>query len=195
MHALTWIRTRGRFLRSITARQLRQTLGRTGCECTWCGCVCRKPRRRWCSDSCVRAFEERCSRRGVRAALRRDKYRCRICGLDAPKLARLDKHLKTEPAARAAFHAHLRTCGLTVRQGIHLGLLEVDHIIPVCEGGGLAGLPNYRTLCQACHTQVSRELQLRRRGQDEARVASKKSRRAPRRERPAVKRSRRRKPR
>ena len=195
MHALTWIRTRGRFLRSITATQLRRTLRRTGAECTWCGCVCRKPRRRWCSDNCVRAFEERCSRRGVRAALRRDKYCCQLCGLDAPRISRLDKHLREDPAARAAYHVHLRTCGLVVRAGIHLGLLEVDHIVPVCEGGGLAGLANYRTLCQACHTRVSRELQLRRRAQDTATGGAKKSRRAPKRDRPAGKRLRRRKPR
>ena len=39
---------------------------------------------------------------------------------------------------------------------------EADHIIPVCEGGGLTTIENYRTLCEDCHRQASRELAGRR---------------------------------
>jgi 5-methylcytosine-specific restriction endonuclease McrA len=28
---------------------------------------------------------------------------------------------------------------------------EADHIVPVCDGGGVCGLDNYRTLCVRCH--------------------------------------------
>lgn len=122
-------------------------------------------------------------------ALRRDKYRCRLCGLHAPTIARMAKRL--DPASRAHYLAHLREQGLVARPGIHLGLLEVDHIVPVCEGGGLAGLSNYRTLCQVCHADVSRALQARRRG-----IATpKKTKRAVKRARVAVKRPRGRRPR
>lgn len=38
---------------------------------------------------------------------------------------------------------------------------EVDHIVPVVEGGGECGMDNLRTLCVPCHRQVTRELMQR----------------------------------
>lgn len=35
---------------------------------------------------------------------------------------------------------------------------EMDHIVPVIEGGGLCGLDGYRTLCIPCHKQATAEL-------------------------------------
>lgn len=40
---------------------------------------------------------------------------------------------------------------------------DIDHIVPVVEGGGQCGLENLRTLCHPCHKQVTRELAARRR--------------------------------
>jgi hypothetical protein len=37
----------------------------------------------------------------------------------------------------------------------------MDHVIPVCEGGGLCGLDGYRTLCIPCHRKVTAELRAR----------------------------------
>jgi hypothetical protein len=39
---------------------------------------------------------------------------------------------------------------------------DMDHILPVIEGGGACGLENLRTLCLVCHRQVTRELAARR---------------------------------
>jgi 5-methylcytosine-specific restriction protein A len=39
---------------------------------------------------------------------------------------------------------------------------DADHTLPVCEGGGLAGLDNIRTLCLGCHRTATRELAARR---------------------------------
>lgn len=39
---------------------------------------------------------------------------------------------------------------------------EMDHIVPVVEGGHNCGLENYRTLCIPCHKRVSAELAARR---------------------------------
>lgn len=39
---------------------------------------------------------------------------------------------------------------------------EVDHIVPVVEGGGSCGLSNLRTLCWECHRRATRELAVRR---------------------------------
>lgn len=40
---------------------------------------------------------------------------------------------------------------------------EVDHIIPVCEGGGLCGPENLRLLCTKCHKEQTKLLMERRR--------------------------------
>jgi 5-methylcytosine-specific restriction endonuclease McrA len=38
----------------------------------------------------------------------------------------------------------------------------VDHILPVCEGGGLCGLDNLRLLCGTCHKAECDKLARRR---------------------------------
>ncbi len=43
----------------------------------------------------------------------------------------------------------------------HRGRWEMDHIVPVAEGGGLCGLDGYRTLCAPCHGKVSGALRKR----------------------------------
>ena len=35
------------------------------------------------------------------------------------------------------------------------GLWDADHIVPVCEGGGMCGLENIRTLCLKCHKDIT----------------------------------------
>lgn len=39
---------------------------------------------------------------------------------------------------------------------------EMDHIVPVIEGGGLCGVDGYRTLCIPCHKKESAALAKRR---------------------------------
>jgi 5-methylcytosine-specific restriction endonuclease McrA len=39
---------------------------------------------------------------------------------------------------------------------------EMDHIVPVVEGGGLCGLDGYRTLCSPCHKLETKALAKRR---------------------------------
>jgi len=41
-------------------------------------------------------------------------------------------------------------------------LAEVDHIVPVCEGGGACGLDGLRLLCVPCHKDESKRLAQRR---------------------------------
>lgn len=41
------------------------------------------------------------------------------------------------------------------------GSWEMDHVIPIAEGGGLCGVEGYRTLCIPCHKTVTAELATR----------------------------------
>lgn len=38
---------------------------------------------------------------------------------------------------------------------------QVDHVVPIAEGGGCCGLENLRLLCWECHNGVSAELAAR----------------------------------
>jgi 5-methylcytosine-specific restriction protein A len=116
--------------------------------------------------------------------LERDKGVCQACGLDCLALLGelkltaqreadvrfgVGKHITLwawagdmasrlpEFAARCdalALPRHLR--GLVRR------LWEMDHIVPVIEGGGSCGLENLRTLCWACHRKETAALAARR---------------------------------
>lgn len=59
-----------------------------------------------------------------------------------------DIYLNDGIAARVARERDKWTCVLCGSQD---GNVEVDHIIPVCRGGGLCGPDNLRTLCVPCH--------------------------------------------
>ncbi len=67
--------------------------------------------------------------------------------------ARLGRHKKR------ALVLLSRIWGVVLRQGSHL--VEIDHIVPVAEGGGGCGLDNLRTLCRKCHTRESAALNRR----------------------------------
>lgn len=57
-------------------------------------------------------------------------------------------------------HGICALCGVDTHKE-HLGRWEMDHIIPVSEGGGLCGLDGYRTLCPPCHGKESGQLRKR----------------------------------
>ncbi|MCG8436406.1 MAG: HNH endonuclease, partial [Gammaproteobacteria bacterium] len=61
-------------------------------------------------------------------------------GIDVPNLAK----------GQGSFHAHELVTGRT--------LWEMDHIVPVSDGGGGCGLDNLRTLCIPCHKSESARL-------------------------------------
>lgn len=70
---------------------------------------------------------------------RRDKGVCAQCGLDTSALAKTKRGF-----SYLASH-----------------VWEMDHIVPVAEGGGLCGPEGYRTLCRKCHGKESGELRKR----------------------------------
>ena len=86
--------------------------------------------RRYCSRGCAELYYARFSWGNLRkCVIERDQFRCVLCG-------------KVGIA-----HGDRRTGSV----------LEVDHIIPIKAGGPEFEMSNCRTLCRACHKDVTRK--------------------------------------
>jgi len=96
-------------------------------------------RRRW-HPACLKTYEM--SDPGVlrRRVQRRDRGRCRACGLDTKALSR-----RVRGRGRVA---KLRALGFLPRRS----LWELDHVIPLIDGGSHEPT-NLQTLCAPCHRQ------------------------------------------
>ena len=115
--------------------------------------------------------------------LERDKGVCALCGLDClAALAELESLMAREAAARYGadkyvpanyaalrpvsfpeFHERCDELGLSRHErNLARRLWEMDHTVPVAEGGGSCGLENLRTLCCACHRKATAALAARR---------------------------------
>jgi 5-methylcytosine-specific restriction enzyme A len=124
------------------------------CLCRWCGTETTPPRRTFCSDACVSEYLIRSNGGDLRRAVfGRDRGVCALCGFDAEAFKR---SLKGLGYARKA--ARLRELGIPTHR---ISFWDADHIVPVVEGGGEAGLDNLRTLCIPCHKSVTAELMTR----------------------------------
>lgn len=154
-----------RKLRSLNADLLRVMLGRRRDECTWCGDRLPQRRHKWCSDECVKRFKERCDPQyGAGVVIERAKGICESCGRDtvAAKrdgLAAWRKHCDANPTNwRPAEVQKI----IFEQYGFGRGhWSEVDHVLPVCEGGGLCGPQGLRFLCGQCHLKATNELHSR----------------------------------
>lgn len=108
------------------------------------------------------------------AVWNRDGGYCAVCGVDTTRLSlwlksipmidsrkpwkygRLDAH--TKRAFRRVLGRHrMRAFVLlgrlwgVVLDHTRMSLWDMDHVVPVAEGGGECGLDNLRTLCLKCH--------------------------------------------
>ncbi|EMS53661.1 Zinc finger Ran-binding domain-containing protein 3 [Triticum urartu] len=90
---------------------------------------------------------------------------CSQCKLDCCKLV---KHIK--PLSNQKREAHIRSVApnIACRKKLLAKLVEeptrgnawhADHIVPVYKGGGECTLENMRTLCVACHAEVTKDQQ------------------------------------
>jgi 5-methylcytosine-specific restriction endonuclease McrA len=101
---------------------------------------------------CVEEWRVRSDSGFARAAVfHRDRGVCLRCGLDTIALrARMELVLSClRGGDGAAFREKLKDFDPFL--GSHGELWNVDHAIPVSEGGGQCGLDNLRTLCIPCH--------------------------------------------
>jgi 5-methylcytosine-specific restriction endonuclease McrA len=115
--------------------------------CVWCGVAVQGRRVCWCSDTCVQDYK---LAKGDQGAARRVVWKlhrgvCQICRVDVNKRRR----------EILAEHGYMKS-----REFHDQTRWEADHIVPIVEGGKL-DRTNLRTLCRACHKQVTRELRAR----------------------------------
>lgn len=171
-----------RFKRFLTSSDLGKTKQNDQGEnlCVWCEAVIQKPRRRWCSDACVEEFNIRASGSvAANAVYERDKGICQLCGVDAQKLLAhafpyIPKHhwIQSRESYKKFEDEIIEFAkGIEAARKVReefpwlqpgmSNATEIDHIIPVVEGGGCCGLDNLRTLCRQCHLQETRKLRER----------------------------------
>lgn len=127
--------------------------------CRVCGTEVSGRRITFCGQPCVEAWSIRHSPGFARRCVRkRDKSVCQFCGLDCIDFKKRMRALFQAVRDRAWRKSMLRVIGL---KHLPSTFWEMDHIIPVSEGGGSCGLENLRTLCLWCHRGETRKLTVR----------------------------------
>lgn len=119
--------------------------------CRQCGVEVPPSRRTFCGQSCVDQWMIRTGSRTAKFVLKRDGGICALCGLDCVALRK--QALKLKGIARQKFMADHGIPLHRVRR-----FWDIDHVLPVVEGGGDCGLENLRSLCIPCHRKVTAEL-------------------------------------
>lgn len=127
--------------------------------CRWCGEELPRNRQSYCTNEHYHLFlEHNDAQYQRRKVWLRDQGVCALCATDTTSpeyLRQLGEYhewrqsLLTPPAGKRRI------------DHIYLSKWEMDHIVPVVEGGGQCGLDNLRTLCIPCHRKVTRELRAR----------------------------------
>jgi len=130
--------------------------------CRQCQTEVKPPRRTFCSQPCVDTWVVRTGSKMVLHVRRRDRGICALCGLDCVALLRELKRIKTmHPLETRKQAVEDFRAKHAIPRNRHGRLWDIDHIVPVSEGGGAVGLDGLRTVCLKCHRQVTRELMAR----------------------------------
>lgn len=171
--------------RRATSYEARRELKREKLHCTWCGKRVPKGRQTWCSKGCVNEWWVRCDPTFARAKVdKRDCGVCAACGIDTDRIKRLMKRLDIcnrprwewdstpwpgYPRRKERFEMAVALLSVWIGRRLLMGhyepiphLWEMDHIVPVIEGGGGCGLDGLRTLCIPCHHKQTAQLAARR---------------------------------
>ncbi|CAN6176080.1 unnamed protein product [Urochloa humidicola] len=117
----------------------------------------------FCGLACFQEYRLRTSGRALRQALFQiERGKCSQCKLDCCKLV---KHIKPLPMEKREEYIRKAAPNIASRKKLLDKLVReptdgnawhADHIIPVYKGGGECKLENMRTLCVACHYEVTR---------------------------------------
>lgn len=124
--------------------------------------------RRWCSERCRKQALHEFSLANDpvyqrRAVWKRDRGMCAACGRDTLKL-RHRLQVATEDEKVLLYHELIHE-GYDRYRLDRFILWEVDHIMPVVEGGGGTGLDNLQTLCSPCHKKKTSAMMRQRRNE------------------------------
>lgn len=139
-------------------------------HCRGCGEPVPKGRRNWCGQECIDRHLLRNNGATARAkTFERDHGVCAECARDTEALkAKLERWFRAVHE-RDSMAQYRRRMDDPHRLRWHLRLKwrqthlwEMDHILPVVEGGGGCGLDNLRTLCRPCHRRATKALARRR---------------------------------
>lgn len=144
--------------------------------CRRCAGPLPKGRRTFCSDLCVSDALIRCQPATARQWVHmRDKGVCAACGLDTEALFKAYKAAQWEARASSAF-LHAESTMQSRRELLSVidsrmtalgfrtdqSAWEMEHILPVVEGGSHCGLSGLETLCRPCHLESTKALAGRR---------------------------------
>jgi len=156
-----------------------------GGKCRWCDGEVAKPRRTFCSDTCVHEHRIRSDSGYARIQVwRRDLGVCAGCGMDTKRMVRaIVRHRartwRSHSGPGRAFAAWVKYDKGKLSPDCELArfcrllklppppvhridtLWDCDHTTPVAEGGGECGMDNLRTLCVWCHRDETTKLQRR----------------------------------
>lgn len=145
--------------------------------CRWCKGPVKPPRRQWCGNPlCIQEWKRRTSWAiTCKVVYLRDRGVCASCGLNTDTvdsgviLGLLSTQRRRRPKAteeRTALYVQLRAAQAWQREHRCQSPWEVDHVIPVSEGGDWFSMSNLQTMCVVCHRVKSK--------QDNARLRAKK---------------------
>ena len=118
--------------------------------CRQCSVEVPRGRQTFCGDQCVEAWKVRTGNGLDRIIEARDHGICALCGVDCEALKTQRRRLRGSDLRE--FNAQHGIPESRTR------LWDIDHIIPVVNGGGSCGLENLRTVCIKCHAQETKKL-------------------------------------